>query len=64
MKVLLEIRDDRANFIIELLRSLSFVKFKTLTPAKAQFLEELRESVEAVILSNLVRLKPDRSTSC
>jgi len=52
MKVLLEIRDDRANFIIELLRSLSFVKFKTLTPAKAQFLEELRELVEAV---NLVK---------
>ncbi|MFN0034767.1 MAG: hypothetical protein ACKVUS_06865 [Saprospiraceae bacterium] len=52
MKVLLEIRDDRASFFIELLKSLPFVKFKTLTPAKAQFLEELREAVDAV---NLVK---------
>lgn len=52
MKVLLEIKDDRAGFFIELLKSLPFVKFKTLTPAKALLLEELKEAVNTI---NLVK---------
>lgn len=50
MKVLLEIKDDRADFFIELLKSLPFVKFKTLTPAKALLLEELKEAVDTINL--------------
>lgn len=52
MKVLLDIRDERASFFMELLKTMPFVKFKTLTPAKAQLLEEIGEAVETV---NLVK---------
>jgi hypothetical protein len=46
MKLLLEIKDEKAGFIMELLNSFKFVKTKTLTPAKAQFLQELKEAVD------------------
>ncbi len=50
MKVLLDIKDNKASFVLELLKNFSFVKAKTLTSSKAQFLEELREAVEEVSL--------------
>lgn len=46
MKVLLDIKDDKASFVMELLQSLSFVKAKTLTPYKAKVLEDVKEAVE------------------
>ena len=48
MKVLLDIKDDKAAFIMELLHNFKFVKVKPLTPYKAEVLEELREAVEEV----------------
>lgn len=50
MKILLDIKDNKASFIIELLKNFSFVKTKELTPTKAQFLEELKEAVEEMKL--------------
>lgn len=50
MKVLLEIKEEKADFVLELLRSLSYVKAKPLTDAKAVLLEELREAVEEMKL--------------
>jgi len=48
MKVLLDIKDDKADFIMELLHNFKFVKAKPLTPYKAEVLEGLREAVEEV----------------
>lgn len=50
MKVLLDIKDNKAKFVMELLKSFSFVKAKPLTPVKAKFLEEFKEAVEEVNL--------------
>ncbi len=46
MKVLLEIKDDKASFVLTLLKNFAFVKAKPITPAKAVLLEELKETVD------------------
>ncbi|NBB88565.1 MAG: hypothetical protein GVX96_02100 [Bacteroidetes bacterium] len=48
MKVLLDIKDDKAAFIMELLHNFKFVKAKQLTPYKAEVLDGLREAAEEV----------------
>lgn len=48
MKILLDIKDDKAAFIMELLNHFKFVKAKPLTPYKAEVLEGLRKAVEEV----------------
>lgn len=50
MKVLLDIKDDKASSFMEVLKGLSFVKAKKLTDAKATLLQELSEAVEEVKL--------------
>ena len=50
MKVLLDIKDDKVSFFMELLRNFPFVKAKPLTPFKAEVLEGLEEAVEEVNL--------------
>jgi hypothetical protein len=57
MKLLVDIKDSKAEFIIELLKSFSYVKTKTLTPYKAQVLEELKEAVDNMNLVNEGKLK-------
>ena len=57
MKVLLDIKDSKAKFVMELLQSLSFVKTKTLTPYKAKVLEDVKESVEEMKLIKAGKLK-------
>jgi len=48
MKLLLDIKDDKALFIIELLKNFKFVKTKALTLANSEMLEGLKEAVEQV----------------
>ena len=48
IKVLSDIKDNKAPFVMEVLRNFPFVKTNTLTPAKALFMEELKEAVEEV----------------
>ena len=50
MKVLLDIKDTKAQFVMELLKSFSFVKAKTLTPYKANVLEGIKEAVDEMKL--------------
>ena len=50
MKVLLDIPDNKANALLEVLKGISFVKTKQLTDAKAIILSELREAVEEMKL--------------
>ncbi len=57
MKVLLDIKDDKAAFFMELLKNFSFVKAQTLTPTKAQFLKDLQGAVEEVTLAKQGKIK-------
>lgn len=50
MKVLLDIKDSKAAFVMELLNNFKFVKAKTLTPYKAEVLENIKEAVEEMKL--------------
>lgn len=50
MKVLLDIREDKAAHLLEVLRGLSFVKTKALTEEKALLLSELKEAVDEMKL--------------
>jgi hypothetical protein len=50
MKVLLEINDKKAKSLLDVLKSLPFIKVKLLSAEKAKFFEELREAVEEVTL--------------
>jgi hypothetical protein len=57
MKVLLDIKDAKAPYLMEILNGLSFVKTKQLTPYKAKVLEDVREAVEEMILIKAGKLK-------
>jgi hypothetical protein len=57
MKVLLDIKDSKASFVMELLKNLPFVKAKTLTPSKAQLFEEVKEAVDNMALVKQGKLK-------
>ena len=57
MKVLLDIKDSKVEFVMELLRNLSFVKAKPLTDEKAEFIEDIRNAVEEVKLVKKGKLK-------
>jgi hypothetical protein len=51
MKVLVDVKDNKADFVLELLRSLSFVKAEPISPEKARFYKEFKDSVEEVMLA-------------
>ena len=57
MKVLLDVNDNKAEFVLEVLHQFSFVKAKTIAPAKAKFLEELSEAVKEVKLAKRGKVK-------
>jgi hypothetical protein len=57
MKVLLDIKDSKAPFIMELLQNFSFVKAKTLTPYNTKILEDVKEAVEEMKLIRAGKLK-------
>jgi hypothetical protein len=46
MKVILDIKDSKAAFVMELLSSLSFVKARTLSYENAVLVDEIKEAVE------------------
>jgi len=55
---MLDIKESKVPFIMELLNSFSYVKAKPLSPYKAQVLEELQEAVENMKLVKEGKLKP------
>jgi hypothetical protein len=57
MKVLIDIKDSKAPFVMELLQSLSFVKAKPISPYKAKVIEDLKEAVEEMKLIKKGKLK-------
>jgi hypothetical protein len=50
MKVLLDIKDSKVPFVMELLKNLAFVKAKPVNKEKAQLIAEIKEAVEELKL--------------
>ena len=50
MKAVLDIKDSKASFVMELLNNFSFVKVRPITNEKALLLSEIREAVDAINL--------------
>ena len=57
MKVLLDIQNDKAQPLLEVLSGLSYVKAQPLTEEKAQLMSEIREAVENLKLVREGKLK-------
>jgi hypothetical protein len=57
MKVLLDIQDDKAPALLEVLRGLSYVKTEKINDKKAEFLAGLKEAVADVKLIKIGKLK-------
>jgi len=50
MKILLDIPDSKASSLMDVLKSISYVKAKPLADVKALLLKEIREAVEEMKL--------------
>jgi hypothetical protein len=50
MKVLLDIKDNKATHLLEVLKGLSYVKATTISNEKALLMEEIKEAVEELKL--------------
>ena len=57
MKVILDIKDAKAPFVMELLANLPFVKTKPLSSEKALLIEEINEAVENLQLVRQGKMK-------
>lgn len=57
MKVLLDIKDDKAAFFLEVLKNFSFVKAKLITN-ESTLLQEIEEAVQNVNLAKQGKLRP------
>lgn len=57
MKVLLDIKDNKVDFVMEMLRNFSFIKAKPLSPYKTQVLQDLTDAVENLNLVKQGKLK-------
>ena len=57
MKVLLDIKDNKAMHLMEVLKGLSYVKTKTISNEKALLMEEIKEAVENLALARKGKLK-------
>ena len=57
MKAVLEIKENKAPFVMELLGNFSFVKVKPITNEKAMLLNEIKEAVDTVNLVKKGKLK-------
>ncbi len=57
MKVLLDIKDDKATHLLEVLKGLSYVKTTTISNEKALLMEEIKEAVEELKLIRQGKLK-------
>jgi hypothetical protein len=57
MRVLLDIKDNKALHLMEVLKGLSYVKTKMISNEKAILIEEIKESVENLKLVRQGKLK-------
>lgn len=57
MKLLVDVQDNKGDFILELINNFPFAKARVISPAKAQLLSEIKEAVENLNLVKQGRLK-------
>ena len=57
MKVLLDIKDEKAQFILELLKNFKYVKASPLSNYKADVLEGIKQGVDQVKLIKQGKIK-------
>jgi hypothetical protein len=57
MKILLDIKDNKATHLLEVLKGLSYVKVKAISDEKALLMEEIKEAVENLTLVRKGKLK-------
>lgn len=57
MKVILDIQDKKADFVIELLNNLSFLKIKQITQKKTELIVEIKEAVDNLNLVKKGKMK-------
>jgi hypothetical protein len=58
MQILLEIKDSKVGFFMELLKNFSFIKKATpLSTSKAELMDDIRQSVEELNLVRAGKLK-------
>jgi hypothetical protein len=57
MKLVIDVKENKAEFVKEMLNSLPYVKTKTISTTKARFLEELKESVREIALAKKGKIK-------
>lgn len=61
MKVLLDIKDEKVPFVLELLKNFSFVKTAKITPSKLKVLSDVKEAVDEMNLINSGKLKAKKA---
>jgi len=57
MRVLLDIKDNKALHLLEVLKGLSYVKTKTISDEKALLMEEIKDAVQELKLIREGKLK-------
>lgn len=57
MKVILDIKDSKASFVLELLSNLKFVKAKPISSYKSEIFEGLNDAVEEINLAKEGKLE-------
>jgi hypothetical protein len=57
MKILLDVKEDKVAFVMELLNNLKFVKAEPLTPYKAEVMKGIKQAVEEMKLIKQGKLK-------
>lgn len=57
MRVLLDIKDNKAKYVMEILKDLPYVKTKTISDEKAILIEEIKEAVDELKLMRQGKLK-------
>jgi hypothetical protein len=57
MDLLLKVKDNKAAFLLELLKNFQFVKARPISPAKMKVMDEITEAVKNVNLAKKGKLK-------
>ena len=57
MRVLLDIKDDKAMHLLEVLKGLTYVKTRTISDDKAMLMEEIKEAIDNLTLVRQGNLK-------
>jgi hypothetical protein len=57
MRVLLDIKDNKAMHLLEVLKGLSYVKTKTISDEKALLMENLKDAIQELALIRQGKIK-------